>query len=83
MENIGSGYVGVGDRTGLPIDIKDGYLTVASPYPLNLEVMDDIGRVSNLKLKPVLSSRSDIIKLLYCVMLFMSIAKLSIHHDLI
>ncbi len=26
----------------LPIDIKDGYLTVASPYPLNLEVMDDI-----------------------------------------
>lgn len=48
----------------LPIDIKNGYLTVASPYPLNLEVMDDIRRVSNLKLKPVLSSRSDIIKLL-------------------
>lgn len=48
----------------LPIDIKDGYLTVASPYPLNLEVMDDIRRVSNLKIKPVLSSKSDIIKLL-------------------
>jgi len=48
----------------LPIDIKNGYLTVASPYPLNLEVMDDIRRVSNLKLKPVLSSKSDIIKLL-------------------
>ena len=48
----------------LPIDIKDGYLTVASPYPLNLEVMDDIRRVSNLKLKTVLSSKSDIIKLL-------------------
>jgi len=48
----------------LPIDIKNGYLTVASPYPLNLEVMDDIARVSNLKLKAVLSSKSDIIKLL-------------------
>jgi len=48
----------------LPIDVKDGYLTVASPYPLNLEVMDDIRRVSNLKLKTVLSSKSDIIKLL-------------------
>jgi len=48
----------------LPIDIKDGYLTVASPYQLNLEVMDDIRRVSNLKLKTVLSSKSDIIKLL-------------------
>jgi general secretion pathway protein E len=48
----------------LPIDIKDGYLTVASPYPINLEVLDDIRRVSNLKLKPVLSSKSDIIKLL-------------------
>jgi len=48
----------------LPIDIRDGYLTVASPHPLNLEVMDDITRVSNLKLKTVLSSKSDIIKLL-------------------
>ncbi|MDY6790173.1 MAG: GspE/PulE family protein [Thermodesulfobacteriota bacterium] len=48
----------------LPIDIKDGYLTVASSHPLNLEVMDDIRRVSNLKLKTVLSSKSDIIKLL-------------------
>ncbi|NNL43344.1 MAG: type II/IV secretion system protein [Desulfobacterales bacterium] len=48
----------------LPIDIKDGYLTVASPYPLNLEVMDDVRRVTNLKVKPVLSSKSDIIKLL-------------------
>jgi len=48
----------------LPIDIKDGYLTVASSHPLNLEVMDDISRVSNLKLKTVLSSKTDIIKLL-------------------
>jgi len=48
----------------LPIDIKDGYLTVASSHPLNLEVMDDISRVSNLKLKTVLSSKRDIIKLL-------------------
>ncbi len=48
----------------LPIDIADGCLTVASPYPLNLEVMDDIARVSNLKLKTVLCSKSDIIKLI-------------------
>ena len=48
----------------LPIDIKDGYLTVASPYPLNLEVMDDLVKVTNLKLKTVLSSKSDIVKLL-------------------
>lgn len=48
----------------LPIDIRDGYLTVASPYPLTLEVMDDIARFSSLKLKTVLSSKSDVIKLL-------------------
>lgn len=48
----------------LPIDIKDGYLTVAAPYPLNLEVMDDLAKVTNLKLKTILSSKSDIVKLL-------------------
>ena len=48
----------------LPIDIKDGYLTVAAPYPLNLEVLDDLVKVTNLKVKTVLSSKSDIVKLL-------------------
>jgi general secretion pathway protein E len=48
----------------LPIDVKDGWLTVATPNPHNLEVMEDISRVSQLKVKPVVSSKSDIIKLI-------------------
>ena len=48
----------------LPIDIKDGCLTVAAPYPLNLEVMDDLVKATNLKLKTIVSSKSDIVKLL-------------------
>ena len=48
----------------LPIDIRDGCITVATPNPFNLEVMEDISRVSHLKVKPVVSSKSDIIKLI-------------------
>jgi len=48
----------------LPIAVKDGWLTVATPNPHNLEVMEDISRVSQLKVKPVVSSKSDIIKLI-------------------
>jgi len=48
----------------LPITVKDGWLTVATPNPHNLEVMEDISRVSHLKVKPVVSSKSDIIKLI-------------------
>ncbi|MBW2003508.1 MAG: type II/IV secretion system protein [Deltaproteobacteria bacterium] len=48
----------------LPIAVKDGWLTVATPNPHNLEVMEDISRVSHLKVKPVVSSKSDIIKLI-------------------
>ena len=48
----------------LPIAVKDGWLTVATPNPHNLEVMEDISRVSRLKVKPVVSSKSDIIKLI-------------------
>jgi len=48
----------------LPVAIKDGWLTVATPNPHNLEVMEDISRVSQLKVKPVVSSKSDIIKLI-------------------
>ncbi len=46
----------------LPIDVKDGWLTVATPNPHNLEVMEDISRVSQLRVRPVVSSKSDIIK---------------------
>jgi len=48
----------------LPIAVKDGWLTVATPNPHNLEVMEDISRVSHLKVKPVVSSKSDIIKII-------------------
>ncbi|NNF98464.1 MAG: type II/IV secretion system protein [Desulfobacteraceae bacterium] len=48
----------------LPIDVADGVLTVATPDPSNNEVMDDISRASNLKIKTVVSSKTDIIRLI-------------------
>jgi general secretion pathway protein E len=48
----------------LPIAVQDGLLTVATPNPHNLEVMEDIGRVSQLRVRPVVSSKSDITKLI-------------------
>jgi general secretion pathway protein E len=48
----------------LPLAVEDGWLTVATPNPFNAEVLEDIARVSHLKVKPVVSSRSDIIKLI-------------------
>jgi len=48
----------------LPIAIKDGYLTVATPNPFNVEVMEDIARASQLKVKVVVTSKSDIVKLI-------------------
>ncbi len=46
----------------LPIEIKDGCLTVATPDPFNTEALEDITRVTNFKVKTVVSSKSDIIK---------------------
>jgi len=48
----------------LPIDIKNGILVVATPNPFNHEVMDDIKRVSNLKVQPVVTPRSDVVRLI-------------------
>lgn len=48
----------------LPIGIKDGYLTVATPNPFNVEVIEDIARASQLKVKVVVSTKSDIVKLI-------------------
>jgi general secretion pathway protein E len=48
----------------LPIAIKDGFLTVATPNPFNVEVMEDIARVSHLQVRPVVSTKSDILKLI-------------------
>lgn len=46
----------------LPIDITDGYLTVATSDPFNVEVVEDLARVTQLKVKTVVSSKTDIIK---------------------
>jgi general secretion pathway protein E len=48
----------------LPIQIQNGTLTVATPNPFNLEVLDDIKRVSNMSIKVVVSSRSDVVRLI-------------------
>ena len=48
----------------LPIDIKDGKLYIATPNPFNMEVMEDIGQVSHLKVRPVVSAKTDIFKLI-------------------
>jgi general secretion pathway protein E len=48
----------------LPIAIKDGCLTVATPNPFNVEVMEDIARASHLKVKAVVSPKSDVVKLI-------------------
>jgi len=46
----------------LPIDITDGYLTIATSNPFNLEVIEDLTRVTQLKVKTVVTSKNEIIK---------------------
>jgi general secretion pathway protein E len=48
----------------LPVDIKDGVLTVATPNPFDLEVLDDIVSASKLQVRMVVSPKSEIIKLI-------------------
>ncbi len=48
----------------LPIDVKDKSLIVATANPFNVEVMDDIARVSHMKVIPVVSPKTDIVKLM-------------------
>jgi general secretion pathway protein E len=48
----------------LPIGIRDGYLIVATPNPFNMEVMADVAQASQLKVKPVVTTKTDIIKLI-------------------
>jgi general secretion pathway protein E len=48
----------------LPIEKKDGYLIVATSNPGNPEILEDIAQVSKMKVRPVLSTKSDIIKLI-------------------
>ncbi len=46
----------------LPIAIEDGVLTVATPDPFNVVLMEDLARVTQLKVKAVVSSKTDIVK---------------------
>jgi general secretion pathway protein E len=48
----------------LPIDRQEGRLIVATPYPFNMEAFDDISRINSDRVKAVVSSKSDIIKLI-------------------
>jgi general secretion pathway protein E len=48
----------------LPIAIERDCLIVATPNPFNLEVMEDLARVSHRKVKPVVSTKNDVVKLI-------------------
>ena len=48
----------------LPVDSSDGYMTVATPNPFNMEAMSDIAQVTQMKVRAVLSTKTDIIKLI-------------------
>jgi general secretion pathway protein E len=48
----------------LPIEVNNGTLIVATPNPFNMEVIDDITRVTNMRVSTVVSSKSDILKLI-------------------
>ncbi len=48
----------------LPLMIQEGKLIVATPDPFNYEALHDVELVSKLKVKPVVSSKSDIKKLI-------------------
>jgi general secretion pathway protein E len=48
----------------LPIEINEGCLTVATPDPFNVEVVHDIAQVTHMKVKTVVSPKTDVIKLI-------------------
>lgn len=48
----------------LPIEVRNGELTVATPNPFNTEALEDIKRASGMKINPVVSSKSDVIRLI-------------------
>lgn len=49
----------------LPIAVGDGKLTVATADPFNREAMEDIERATNMHIQPVVSARSEILKLIH------------------
>ena len=49
----------------LPISIREGVLTVATVNPFNQEMLEDVARATQLKVKPVVSPKSDILKMIH------------------
>jgi general secretion pathway protein E len=48
----------------LPIDISDGILTVATSDPFNVEAFEDITRVTHMPVRLMLSSKTDIVRMI-------------------
>ncbi len=48
----------------VPLGIQDGKLTVACADPFDREAIDDIARAAQVQVQPVLSTRTDIVKLI-------------------
>ena len=48
----------------IPIGVKAGYIIIATPNPFNIEAMNDIAQVTHMKVKPVISTKTDILKLI-------------------
>ena len=48
----------------LPLEVQEKTIRVATPDPFNHEAMDDIERVSGLTVCPVVSSKTDVIRLI-------------------
>ncbi|MDY6903602.1 MAG: GspE/PulE family protein [Thermodesulfobacteriota bacterium] len=46
----------------LPIAVENNTLIVATPNPFNTEVLDDIARVAQMRVVPVVSSKTDLIR---------------------
>ncbi len=49
----------------LPLMMEEGKLVVATPDPFNYDALSDVEQVSKLKVKPIVSARTDIIKLIH------------------
>ena len=48
----------------LPVEVHDGVLTVSTPHPFDLEVLDDISSASQMRVEMAISPKSDVIKLI-------------------
>jgi len=48
----------------IPVEVKAGQITIATPNPFNIEALNDIAQVTHLKVKPVISTKTDILKLI-------------------